>query len=360
MSTSIEQAIPKLEAYKMRYEELTYDLSKNEIINNNKLYRELTKEYAFLQPIVDQYERYKTLQKQKLESEDILQNESNKDLKEMAKEELILLNEEITKVELEVKTLLIPHDPLADKNIIVEIRAGTGGEEAALFVGDLFRMYSRFAEKKGWNYEMIDANETGIGGYKEVVFSITGKRVFENLRFESGGHRVQRIPQTESSGRIHTSAVTVAVLPEAEETDIEIRTEDLRIDTYRAGGAGGQHVNKTDSAVRITHAPSGIVVQCQKERSQLKNKNLAMTMLRSKLLEQQIEAQNSEIAEMRKGQVGTGDRSDKVRTYNYPQNRVTDHRIGVTLYNLESFMNGEIEDIINPLKLAKAESDLKD
>ncbi len=360
MSGGISLAIDKLENFSIRYDELTQELSRIEVVNDNRLFKELSKEYSYLQPIKDAYSQYKILVKERSEAEEIFQNEKSRDLKDMAFEEMERLSTEIIVREQELKTLLIPPDPLADKNIIIEIRAGTGGEEAALFAGDLFRMYTRFAERMNWSCELIDANETGIGGYKEIVFSINGKKVYENLRFESGGHRVQRIPQTESSGRIHTSAVTVAVLPEAEETDVEIRTDDLKIDTYRAGGAGGQHVNKTDSAVRITHLPTGVVVQCQNERSQLKNKNLAMKMLRSKLLEAQITALNSERAELRKGQVGTGDRSDKVRTYNYPQNRVTDHRINVTIYNLESFMNGYIEDIINPLKIAKLESDMKD
>jgi peptide chain release factor 1 len=258
-----------------------------------------------------------------------------------------------------VKYQLIPSDPLADKNIIVEIRAGTGGEEAALFCADLFKMYTRFSEKKRWKVEIIDFNDTGLGGYKEIIFSISGKNVYENLQFEYGGHRVQRIPTTESGGRIHTSAVTVAVLPEAEEADVDIDPDDLRIDVLRSGGAGGQHVNKTESAVRITHIPTGIVIKCQDDRSQHKNKASAMKVLRSKLFELKISELQNQRSEMRKEQVGSGDRSQKIRTYNFPQNRVTDHRINMTIYNLEAFIAGDMEEMIEALKINSIEEKLK-
>jgi len=281
-----------------------------------------------------------------------LQTESDPELEALAKEELEELKNKFQTSEEKIRELLIPQDPNDHKNAIVEIRAGTGGEEAALFAADLFRMYSYYAEKKGWQIQVLSANETELGGYKEIVFLLTGDDVYGHMRFESGVHRVQRIPVTESNGRIHTSAVTVAVLPEAEDIDIDIDEKDLRIDVYRSTGHGGQSVNTTDSAVRITHIPTGIVVTCQDEKSQIKNKAKALKVLRSRLLDAEISRQEQEIARSRKAQVGTGDRSAKIRTYNFPQSRVTDHRINLTSYDLESFMNGEIDDFIQALRLA--------
>jgi peptide chain release factor 1 len=281
-----------------------------------------------------------------------LQTESDPELEALAKEELEELKNKFQASEEKIRELLIPQDPNDHKNAIVEIRAGTGGEEAALFAADLFRMYSYYAEKKGWQIQILSANETELGGYKEIVFLLTGDDVYGHMRFESGVHRVQRIPVTESNGRIHTSAVTVAVLPEAEDIDIDIDEKDLRIDVYRSTGHGGQSVNTTDSAVRITHIPTGIVVTCQDEKSQIKNKAKALKVLRSRLLDAEISRQEQEIARSRKAQVGTGDRSAKIRTYNFPQSRVTDHRINLTSYDLESFMNGEIDDFIQALRLA--------
>jgi peptide chain release factor 1 len=279
---------------------------------------------------------------------------------ELTEQELDELTEQLAKSEQKTKMLLIPPDPMEGKDIIMEIRAGTGGEEAALFAANLFRMYSHYADAKGWKMEILSSNETGIGGYKELVLSISGKDVYGSLRFESGVHRVQRVPETESGGRIHTSAVTVAVLPEAEETDIEIRQEELKIDVMRAGGPGGQSVNTTDSAVRLTHLPTGLVVICQDEKSQIKNKAKALRVLRSRLFDLEEEKKNRERAEARKNQVGSGDRSERIRTYNYPQNRLTDHRINLTLYKLELIMAGDLDEVIEALKIAAGEAALKE
>ena len=286
--------------------------------------------------------------------------ESDSEIVEMAKAEISETEKKLEKAEKEVKMLLIPPDPLDGKNIIMEIRAGTGGDEAALFAADVYRMYSHYAESKHWKIEVMNSNETGIGGLKEIVFSITGKDVYASLRYESGVHRVQRVPETESGGRIHTSAITVAVLPEAEETDIEIKPEDLKVDVMRAGGPGGQCVNTTDSAVRLTHLPTGLVVICQDEKSQIKNKAKALRVLRSRLYEMEEEKKRKERSEQRKSQVGSGDRSERIRTYNFPQGRVTDHRINLTLYKLDAIMNGELDDLIEPLKIAAGEEALKE
>jgi peptide chain release factor 1 len=280
-------------------------------------------------------------------------------MKELIKDELKNLHTSLTEMQDRLKFLLIPKDPLDEKNIIMEIRGGAGGDEAALFASDLYRMYARFAETKGWKIEIMSSNETEIGGLKEVIYSVTGKNVYENLRYESGVHRVQRVPATEASGRIHTSTVTVAVLPEAEETEIDIKQEDLRIDVMRAGGPGGQCVNTTDSAVRITHIPSGIVVQCQDEKSQIKNKAKAMRILRARIFEMEDAKAKAERAETRKNQVGTGDRSERIRTYNFPQNRLTDHRINLTLYKLDLIMQGDVEELFDALKLSAREELLK-
>jgi peptide chain release factor 1 len=284
---------------------------------------------------------------------------SDKELAEMAHEEVRSLEPEREALEEKLKILLLPKDPNDEKSVIMEIRAGAGGEEAALFAGDLYRMYSRYAERRNWNVEILTSNETGIGGYKEIVFRIDGRGAYSELKYESGVHRVQRVPVTESGGRIHTSTATVAVLPEAEDVDVEVRQEDLKIDTYRASGAGGQHVNMTDSAVRITHLPSGIVVTCQDERSQIKNRIKAMKLLRSKLLDEEIRRQEAAQAAERKGQVGSGDRSERIRTYNFPQNRVTDHRIGLTLHKLDAMLEGDLEEILSALAFADQSEKLK-
>jgi peptide chain release factor 1 len=289
----------------------------------------------------------------------MLQDEKDAEMKELAREEVRDLETRLSDAEDRLKFLLVPKDPLDEKNIIMEIRAGTGGDEAALFAADLFRMYSRFAETKTWKFEIMSSNETELGGLKEIVFSISGNNVYENLRYESGVHRVQRVPETEASGRIHTSAVTVAVLPEADETEIDIKPDDLRIDVMRAGGPGGQCVNTTDSAVRITHLPSGIVVHCQDEKSQIKNKAKAMRILRARVYEAEAEKAAAERAEARKSQVGTGDRSERIRTYNFPQNRLTDHRINLTLYKLDLIMQGDIAELFDALKLSAREELLR-
>jgi len=285
-------------------------------------------------------------------NKEIIDTVSDSELVSMALAELEELKIERDKLEEEIKLLILPKDPNDDKDIIMEVRAGTGGEEAALFAGDLFRMYSRYAEMRGWKIELIDMNDTGLGGVKEVVFSVTGNNVYGDMKFESGVHRVQRVPETEGSGRVHTSAASVAVLPEAEDVQIEINQNDLKIDIFRAGGAGGQNVNKVETAVRITHLPSKIVVQCQDERSQLKNRQKAMKVLKARLYDMELKKQNAEISAQRKLMVGSGDRSDKIRTYNFPQNRMTDHRIGLTLYNLSNIMEGQIDELIEQLKIA--------
>jgi peptide chain release factor 1 len=301
----------------------------------------------------------KTLEKQIDDAKNLILEEKDSQMRELAREELKDLETQLAESEEKLKFLLIPRDPLDDKNIIMEIRAGTGGEEAALFASDLYRMYSRFAENKGWKFEIMNSHETELGGIKEIVFSISGNNVYENLRYESGGHRVQRVPQTESSGRIHTSAVTVAVLPEADETEIDIKQEELRIDVMRAGGPGGQSVNTTDSAVRITHLPTGLTVHCQDEKSQIKNKAKAMRILRARIYELEESKAAAQRAEARKTQVGSGDRSQRIRTYNFPQNRLTDHRINLTLYKLDLVMQGEVEELFDALKLSAKEEMLQ-
>jgi len=348
----------KLEALSARFREVDGILSSGEAVKDQKRYAELMRERAYLEEVDGaRAERERVLAG--LEDARALQKDEDPGLRELAKTELRSLEESLASLEERLRLLLVPPDPLADKNIIMEIRAGTGGDEAALFASDLYRMYQRFAEAKNWKTELMDANETEIGGFKEISFSISGKKVYENLRYESGVHRVQRVPATEASGRIHTSAVTVAVLPEAEETEVEIRNEDLRIDVCRSSGPGGQCVNTTDSAVRITHLPTGIVVHCQDEKSQLKNKQKAMRILRARLFEAEEEKRNAERAADRKSQVGTGDRSERIRTYNFPQNRLTDHRITMTLYSLDRAMEGEISENIEGLKLHAREELLK-
>lgn len=360
MLSDFQNAINKLDSIEKRYEELNEKLSDMEVIKDQNLFKKLSKELSQIEETVHVYRNLKDLIQQYEDSKALLNEETDPEMKAMAKEEIESLSGEIEELQAKLKILLIPPDPLADKNIIVEIRAGTGGDEATLFASELYRMYFKYAEKKSWKVDILDSNETELGGYKEVVFSISGTKVYENLRFESGAHRVQRVPATESGGRVHTSAVTVAVLPEAEEADIEIRTEDLKIETARSGGAGGQHVNKTESKVVITHIPSGLVVKCEDNRSQHQNRVAALKLLRSRLYEQEVARLEAERANSRKSQVGTGDRSEKIRTYNFPQNRITDHRITLTLYKLEAFMMGEMDEVLEALKINMQQEQLKE
>ncbi len=341
--------IEALEKLEKRYQEISKIISSGDIDYSSKEYQELNKEFSFLKPTVDSYKKLLQIKKEIEESEELLETEKEKELRELAEEEINQLKEKKQKLEAELKYSLIPQDPNSGKNIILEIRPGTGGDESTLFCYDLFRLYSRYVERNNWNMDVITKEENGIGGLKELVVNISGNESYDKFKYETGVHRVQRIPKTESGGRIHTSAVTVAVLPEADESDIDINTNDLKIDTYRAGGAGGQHVNTTDSAIRITHLPTGLVVTCQDERSQIKNKAKAMKVLRAKLKEMQEKEQQQKIADERKSQVGTGDRSERIRTYNFPQNRVTDHRINYTSYSLDKFMDGEIDEVIELL-----------
>ena len=336
----------KLETVEKRYEELTVKISDPEVIANQSEWQKLMKEHASIEEIVMKYREYKKTKQTMEEAEEMMQD---KELKELAEAEFYEAKEQLPKIEEELKILLIPKDPDDDKNIICEIRAGAGGEEAALFAGTLYRMYSMYAEKKRWTLEVLNENETGLGGYKEITFMVTGKGVYSRLKFESGVHRVQRVPDTESSGRIHTSTATVAVLPVVEDVEIEINPADIKMEVFRSSGAGGQHINKTSSAVRLIHEPTGIVVECQTERSQFQNRDNAMKMLRTKLYEIEKEKQDSEVANARKTQVGSGDRSEKIRTYNYPQGRITDHRIGMSIYQMENFLNGDIDEMVDNL-----------
>lgn len=349
----------KLKSLYEQFLEVEKKLSDSSIIANQEEYRELSKDHAYLKPLAEKYLQYAKLISD-IKSTEELKESSDSEIRELAYEEYVSLTEQKEKFDAEIKILLIEPDPNEDKNIIVEIRAGTGGEEAALFAGDLYRMYIRFAERNGWSHEVMDSNPTGLGGYKEVIFGIKGQKVWRYFKFERGIHRVQRVPETEASGRVHTSAVTVAVLPEAEEFDIEIKADDLRIDTYRASGAGGQHVNKTDSAIRITHLPTGLVVACQDERSQIKNRAKAMRVLRAKLYEQKMIENEKQLSNERKQQVGSGDRSEKIRTYNFPQNRITDHRIGFSVYNITEVMEGDLSELVNKLIEADAEAKLEE
>ncbi|MBK5200280.1 MAG: peptide chain release factor 1 [Spirochaetaceae bacterium] len=351
--------LTKLPSYIEQLAEIDKKLSSQDVMKDMNLYKKLMMERSHVAPIVEEMQNLSELTQQLEDAVEMLEEESDPDMREMAKEELDTLRNDVAKSTKICKMLLIPPDPLEGKNIIMEIRAGTGGDEAALFSADLFRMYSKYAEIKGWKIEIMSANETELGGYKEIVFSISGKDVYGSLRLESGVHRVQRVPSTESGGRVHTSAVTVAVLPEAEETDIEIKQEDLKIDVMRAGGPGGQCVNTTDSAVRLTHLPTGIVVIQQDEKSQLKNKNKAMRVLRSRLYDLEESRKQKERSDERKSQVGSGDRSERIRTYNFPQNRLTDHRINLTLYKLEIILSGNMEEVIEALKVSAGEAAMK-
>ncbi len=346
----------KLETVEKRYEELTTKISDPEVISRNSEWREYMKEHAELEPIVEKYREYK---KTKKEYEDAKELMSDPDMKDLAEEEMLEAKDKLPKIEEELKILLIPKDPDDEKNVICEIRAGAGGEEAALFAGTLFRMYSMYAEKKRWKLEVVNENATELGGYKEISFMIAGKGAYSRLKFESGVHRVQRVPDTESSGRIHTSTATVAVLPEVEDVEIEINPADIKMEVFRASGAGGQHVNKTSSAVRLIHIPTGMVAECQTERSQVQNREYAMRLLRSRLYEIEKTKQDNAIASERRNQVGGGERSEKIRTYNYPQGRITDHRIGVNVYQFEDFLNGNIDDLIENLIAADTAEKLK-
>ena len=346
----------KLENVEKRYEELTKLISDPEVISNHEEWQKLMKEHASIEDVVLKFREYKKVKQAMEEAEELLHDPEMKELAEM---EYYEKKEALPKLEEELKFLLIPKDPDDDKNIMCEIRAGAGGEEAALFAGTLFRMYSMYAEKKHWKLEVLNENETGLGGYKEISFMITGKGVYSRLKFESGVHRVQRVPDTESSGRIHTSTATVAVLPVVEDVEIEINPADIKMEVFRSSGAGGQHINKTSSAVRLIHEPTGIVVECQTERSQFQNRDNAMRMLRTKLYEIEKQKQDSEISNARKSQVGSGDRSEKIRTYNYPQGRITDHRIGMSIYQMENFLNGDLDEMIDNLIAADRAEKLK-
>jgi peptide chain release factor 1 len=351
--------IEALEKMKGRYEELTNLVGLPETLNDPNKLKEVTKEMSQLSPVVRRYEDYKKLARAIAEAEDIVKSSSDKDLVELAKAELAEIKPKWEECSQTLKEMLVPKDPRDVKNAIVEIRAGTGGEEAALFAADMYRMYTMYAEKMRWKLDVMDSNPSEVGGFKEVVFGLQGNSVYGRMKYESGVHRVQRVPATEASGRIHTSAVTVAVLPEAEDVEIEIDPKDLEIDVFRSSGPGGQSVNTADSAVRIKHLPTGLVVKCQDERSQLKNKNKAMKVLRARLAEMQMEEQEAQVAAERRSQVSTGDRSAKIRTYNFPQGRVTDHRISLTLYKLSEVMDGDLDELMEAMAVADNEEKMK-
>ena len=346
----------KLEDVEKRYEDLTQKISAPEVIAQNKEWQKMMKEHSDLTPIVEKYREYKKLEQSIKDNEEML---SDPELKELAQEEIKTAKEKLPQIEEEIKILLIPKDPDDDKNIICEIRAGTGGEEAALFAGELFRMYSMYSERKHWKLEVLNENATELGGYKEITFMISGKGVYSRMKFESGAHRVQRVPETESNGRIQTSAATVAVLPVVEDVQIDINPADIKMEVFRASGAGGQHINKTSSAVRLIHIPTGMVAECQTERSQVQNREYAMRLLKSRLYEIEKEKQDAELTNARRSQVGSGDRSEKIRTYNFPQGRITDHRIGMSIYQMEDFLNGNLDGMIDALITADTAEKLK-
>ncbi len=350
----------RIEIFDKRYSELNSRLYEPSVASDPEEYQKIMKEIKSIEELVQTYREYKSAVQSEKESLEILEDSSDSELKELAQAELDEAKENIERLSEQLKILLLPKDPNDERNVIIEIRGGAGGEESALFSAVLFRMYSMYAEKRGYRVEVINANETELGGYKEISFMIEGEGAYSRFKFESGVHRVQRVPETESQGRVHTSTTTVAVLPEAEDVELEIDPKDLKIDTFRSSGAGGQHINKTSSAIRITHLPTGMVVECQDERSQYKNKDKALKVLKSRLLKEKQDKQASEIAENRKSQVGTGDRSERIRTYNYPQGRLTDHRIGLTLYKLEDILNGNLDEVIDALITADRAEKLKE
>lgn len=339
----------RLDDILIRYQQVLEELNDPNVTNDQTRFRKLMKEQTDLTPLVDKYTEYKKTKQDIEDSLEMIDMESDEEMREMAKEELSEAKARVEIIENELKVLLIPKDPMDDKNVIVEIRGGAGGDEAALFAADLYRMYSKYAESRRWKVELMSVNENGLGGFKEVIFMINGQGAYSRLKYESGVHRVQRVPETESAGRIHTSTVTVAIMPEAEDVDVQLDMNDVRIDVFRASGNGGQCVNTTDSAVRITHIPTGIVISCQDEKSQLKNKEKGLKVLRSRLYDMELERKQKEEASLRKNQVGTGDRSEKIRTYNFPQGRCTDHRIKLTLHRLDAIMNGDLDEVIDSL-----------
>ena len=339
----------RLESLEKQYDALEERLADPEVIRQQEEYQKLLKERADLTPLIQTFRRSRQIQKELADSQDLLKEDTDEELKALAREEIQTLKERLAETEEELRFLLLPKDPNDEKNVLLEIRAGTGGEEAALFAADLFRMYTRLAERRGWKVEPLSYSPTGLGGIKEVIASVSGDKVYSQLKYESGAHRVQRVPETESQGRIHTSAVTVAILPEAEDVEVQISPEELRVDVFRSSGPGGQSVNTTDSAVRITHLPTGLVVTCQDEKSQHKNKAKALKVLRARLFDLKQQEQQREIAQERKSQVGTGDRSERIRTYNFPQGRITDHRIGLTLYRLPEVLEGDVDELIQAL-----------
>ncbi|MCR5559212.1 MAG: peptide chain release factor 1 [Schwartzia sp.] len=351
--------LEKLQAVEDKYRELESMLSDPDVLADMSRWQRVNKEHAAMTPIVEKFREYRKVVGDIEDAEAMIEEQLDDEMRALVMSELSELRPRREALEQELPLLLLPKDPNDDKNVIVEIRGGVGGEEAALFAGDLFRMYTRYAEKQGWHVSLLDSNPTELGGFKEISFSIEGYGAFSRMKYESGTHRVQRVPATESQGRIHTSAVTVAVLPEAEEVEVEIKNEDIRIDTYCAHGAGGQYVNRTETAVRITHFPTGIVVQCQDEKSQLKNKEQAMRVLRARVYEQKQQEQDAAMAADRKSQVGSGDRSERIRTYNFPQGRVTDHRVGLTLHKLDAVLNGELEELLNALITADRAEKMK-
>lgn len=352
--------LDKLDFLNDKYIELSEKLSDPETLSDSQKLQKLMKEQAQIEPIVMKYNEYKEIKSQLEESKEMLKEKLDDDFKEMVKEEVKELTVKFDNLEQELKILMLPKDPNDEKDVIVEVRAGVGGDEAGLFAGDLLRMYLRYAERQGWRTEFISVHEQGVGGYKEVIFSIKGKGAYSKLKYESGVHRVQRVPSTESSGRIHTSSATVAVLPEVDDIDIEVNPNDVRVDVFRSSGNGGQSVNTTDSAIRLTHIPTGIVISCQDEKSQLKNKDKAFKVLKARLYDLHLQEQNKELAQERKSQVGSGDRSERIRTYNFPQGRVSDHRIGLTLYKLDAFIDGDIEEMLDALRTSDQAEKLKE